>query len=58
MKPLTSCSATIDTIAVIANDRIERMTLRNAGTSYLLLDVGRNGVAEICVGLKTTCWPH
>ena len=39
MKALTIVSAMIDTIAlaVIANDRIERMTLRNADTSYRCL---------------------
>lgn len=38
--------AMIDTIAVIADDRIERMTLRNADTSYPLLEVGRESEAE------------
>ncbi len=58
MKALTIGSAMIDTIAVIANDRIERMTLRNADASYPLLEVGRKSEAEVCVGLKTTCWPY
>jgi ribokinase len=36
----------IDTIAVIANERIERMTMRNAETSFLLLEEGRKSEAE------------
>ena len=36
----------IDTIAVIANERIERMTMRNADTSFLLLEEGRKNEAE------------
>lgn len=40
MKSLTIGSATIDTIAIIASDRIERMTMLNADASFLLLQEG------------------
>ena len=40
MKSLTVGSATIDTIAIIASDRIERMTMLNADASFLLLQEG------------------
>src|SRR5262249_32412860 len=33
--------AMLDTIAIIADDRIERMTMLNADTSFLLLEEGR-----------------
>jgi len=46
MKALTIGGAMIDTIAVIANERIERMTMRNAETSFLLLEEGRKSEAE------------
>jgi len=46
MKVLTIGGAMIDTIAVIANERIERMTMRNADTSFLLLEEGRKNEAE------------
>ncbi|MEQ1716243.1 MAG: carbohydrate kinase family protein, partial [Hyphomicrobium sp.] len=46
MKILTIGGAMIDTIAVIANERIERMTMRNADTSFLLLEEGRKNEAE------------
>jgi ribokinase len=46
MKILTIGSALIDTIAVIGSDRIERMGMRNAETSYLLLEEGRKTEAE------------
>ena len=46
MKALTVGGAMIDTIAVIANERIERMTMRNAETSFLLLEEGRKNEAE------------
>jgi ribokinase len=46
MKVLTLGGAMIDTIAVIANERIERMTMRNADTSFLLLEEGRKNDAE------------
>jgi len=41
MKVLTVGGAMIDTIAIIASDRIERMTMRNAESSFLLLEEGR-----------------
>lgn len=40
MKSLTVGSAMIDTIAIIASDRIERMTMLNADASFLLLQEG------------------
>lgn len=46
MKALTIGGAMIDTIAVIANERVERMTMRNADTSFLLLEEGRKNDAE------------
>ena len=46
MKVLTVGGAMIDTIAVIANEHIERMTMRNADTSFLLLEEGRKNDAE------------
>ena len=46
MKALTVGGAMIDTIAVIANERIERMTMRNADTSFLLLEEGRKNDAK------------
>src|ERR1700760_2500298 len=41
MKALTVGSAMVDTIAVIDSDRIERMTMLNADSSFLLLAEGR-----------------
>jgi len=41
MKALTVGSAMIDTIAIIESDRIERMSMLNAETSFLLLEEGR-----------------
>lgn len=41
MKALTIGSAMIDTIAIIESSRIERMTMLNADTSFLLLAEGR-----------------
>jgi ribokinase len=41
MKALTIGGAMLDTIAIIADDRIERMTMLNADTSFLLLEEGR-----------------
>ena len=41
MRVLTIGSAMIDTIAVIASERIERMSMMNAETSFLLLEQGR-----------------
>lgn len=46
MKALTVGSAMIDTIAVIANERIEHMTMRNAETSFLLLEEGSKTEAD------------
>lgn len=40
MKVLTVGSAMIDTIAVVASDRIEQVSMRNADTSFLLLQEG------------------
>jgi ribokinase len=47
MKALTVGGTMIDTIAVIANECIERMTLRNAEASFLLPEEGRNNEAWI-----------
>ena len=41
MKALTIGGAMIDTIAIIPSDRIERMTMRNLDSSFLLLEEGR-----------------
>lgn len=41
MKVLTVGGAMIDTIAIIASDRIERMSMLNADSSFLLLEEGR-----------------
>jgi ribokinase len=41
MKALTVGGAMIDTIAIIASDRIERMSMMNADNSFLLLEEGR-----------------
>jgi ribokinase len=46
MKALTIGGAMIDTIAVIANERVERMAMRNADTAYLLLEEGRKIEAD------------
>jgi ribokinase len=46
MKALTIGGAMIDTIAVIADERIERMTMRNADASFLLLEEGRKNDAK------------
>jgi ribokinase len=40
MKALTVGGAMIDTIAIIASDRIERMSMSNAANSFLLLQEG------------------
>jgi ribokinase len=40
MKSLTIGSATIDTIAIIPSDRIERISMSNADSSFLLLKEG------------------
>ena len=41
MEALTIGGAMIDTIAIIESDRIERMSMLNADTSFLLLEEGR-----------------
>lgn len=41
MKALAVGGAMIDTIAIIASDRIERMSMQNADNSFLLLEEGR-----------------
>lgn len=41
MKCLTVGGAMVDSIAIIANERIERMSMRNAQSSFLLLEEGR-----------------
>jgi ribokinase len=46
MKILTVGGAMIDTIAIIDSDRIERMTMLNAESSFLLLEEGRKTEAE------------
>lgn len=46
MRALTVGSAMIDTIAVIANDHIEQMSMRNADTTFLLLEEGSKTDAE------------
>jgi len=46
MKVLTIGSAMIDTIAIIGSARIERMTMLNAESPFLLLEEGRKTEAE------------
>jgi len=46
MKALTVGGAMIDTIAIIASDRIERMSMMNADNSFLLLEEGRKTEAR------------
>jgi ribokinase len=46
MKALTIGGAMIDTIAVIENDLVERMAMRNADKSFLLLEEGRKVEAQ------------
>ncbi len=46
MKVLTIGSAMIDTIAIIDSGRIERMTMLNADSSFLLLEEGRKTEAQ------------
>lgn len=58
MKALTIGGAMIDTIAVIANERIERMTMRNADASFLLLEEGRKNEAENLHSLRRRCREH
>lgn len=52
MKVLTVGGAMVDTIAIIESDRIERMTMLNAGASFLLLEEGRKTEA---VEISTHC---
>jgi ribokinase len=52
MKALTVGGAMIDTIAIIESDRIERMTMLNAESSFLLLEEGRKTEA---VEVSTHC---
>ena len=46
MKILTVGSAMMDTIAIINSSRIERMSMLNADSSFLLLEEGRKTEAE------------
>ena len=46
MKILTVGSAMMDTIAIIDSSRIERMSMLNADSSFLLLEEGRKTEAE------------
>jgi ribokinase len=46
MKVLTIGGAMIDTIAIIDSSRIERMTMLNADSSFLLLEEGRKTEAQ------------
>ncbi len=46
MRVLTVGGAMIDTIAIISSDRIERMAMENADSSFLLLEEGRKIEAE------------
>src|SRR5215471_19343400 len=46
MRVLTIGSAMVDTIAIIDSDRIERMSMLNADSSFLLLEEGRKTEAE------------
>lgn len=46
MKALTVGGAMVDSIAIIDSSSIERMTMRNADASYLLLEEGRKTEAE------------
>ncbi len=52
MKVLTIGSAVVNSIALIASDRVERMTMRNADTSFLLLEEGKKTEAE---AISTHC---
>lgn len=52
MKVTTIGSAVIDSIALIASDRIEHMAMRNADTAYLLLEEGKKVEAE---AISTHC---
>ena len=52
MKCLTIGSAMLDTIAIIDSDCIERMSMTNADTAFLLLEEGRKTDA---LGVSTHC---
>lgn len=52
MKVTTIGGAMIDSIALIASDRIERMAMRNADTAYLLLEEGQKIEAD---AISTHC---
>ncbi|MBI1384849.1 MAG: carbohydrate kinase family protein [Rhizobiales bacterium] len=41
MRAITIGGAMVDTIAIVESERIERMTMRNADTAFLLLEEGR-----------------
>lgn len=51
-KALTVGGAMVDTIAIMESDRIERITMRNADMSFLLLEEGRKTEA---VEVSTHC---
>ncbi len=46
MKIVTIGGAMLDSIAIVENDRIERMAMRNADTSFLLIEEGRKTEAS------------
>jgi ribokinase len=52
MKAITIGGAMVDTIAIIESDRIERMSMLNAETSFLLLEEGRKTEA---LDISTHC---
>jgi ribokinase len=52
MKAITIGGAMVDTIAIIESDRIERMAMLNAETSFLLLEEGRKTEA---LDISTHC---
>ena len=47
MKALVFGSAMIDTVVIVPNDSIERMTMHNATSSFLLVEQGRKVEAEV-----------
>lgn len=52
MKVLTVGGATLDSIAIIESDRIERVMLRNSEASFLMLEEGRKTEAQ---AISTHC---
>jgi len=46
MKAVTFGGAMLDAIAIIEDDRVERMTMRNADRAYLLIEEGKKTEAE------------